>query len=285
MSGKNAVIITHFQEPDFQATYDNVRATCPDAKIVAFEDKCMMGPGRARHTAIGMAAEMGAQNVCIIDAHMRFRHRALQAMFDNVDKYPAAIYGCKCWHNEQCAFDVAKKPYSGAVFNLGATDVEPESTIPFAAKWASEGEYPTCIMGACYAFSIDWYKAIGAPLRLLHGWGTDEEVLSLCTHAAGGEIRYLGVECAHLYRTSRPAPPHHQVITWANRLQLLDLIPLSDALRADLKEKAWASKFPRDNAPACRAMMELTAADVAAIRQYLEAHGRALDWLAHGTRK
>lgn len=96
----------------------------------------------------------------------------------------------------------------GAYINLD------EEGHEFTGKWTSQ-LYPknkptddlitlSCVMGAFYCSSKEWWNYIGG-LKGLHNWGQDEPLISLKTWMMGGEVLCLrNLFAGHIYRKKTP---------------------------------------------------------------------------------
>lgn len=240
---KTAICIAYLNEPDLCNTVASVHESMPDAFIVAIEDNHQEGPGAIRHRCIEYARRADCDVAIIIDAHMRFKPDTLPEMAAYVRNRPTHLATCECWHNERCEMAGGKAPYKGAVFQL--KEAYADQCHAIVPKWRAEAEPITCVMGACYAFTLDWYYHIGAPLRLLQAWGCDEELLSGCTWFHGGEVVCLPFECAHLYRTGSTAnfDTRYLAGVWANEMAKVNLFPMPHGLRSELLDHVRGSGF------------------------------------------
>jgi hypothetical protein len=279
-----AIVCAYRNEPDLAATLESATAAAAGCDVTVYhvEDKTSVGPGRARHAGITKAVEAGAEYLAIIDAHMRFSPGLLAGMVAEVQAEPTALLCAPCHHNERCAFD--SPPYRGARFTLRA-DNQLER-VALCAQWAGPEDTANAVMGACYVMAADWYQEIGAPLRLLHSWGSDEEYMSAATWFAGGRVGVSGAgAAAHLYRNAGVAEPGPalQAGIWANRIGLLRMLPLSAARLAELED--WTRQSAVFNSPqlsaAIAGRLEAAAPLLDNIRDRLAGHGRdPEEWLA-----
>jgi hypothetical protein len=239
--GKTAVVVAHLEEPDLAATLASVRDTFPQGVVVEVEDVFRRGCAWARNEGISKAAAMGCDVVILIDAHMRFSPKALNDVDVYVRDGKMRLVGAPCHHNERCNFD--DTPYHNA--RLTMTAQNGDERVALCGQWRKDGEPLNCVMGACYGFRIADYVAAGRPLRLLSGWGSDEEALSLAFLFAGGEIFETTKPVAHLYRTRvhLPPTPQSRARTWSNRYLVVQSLPLCDKTRADLLAFMDASAY------------------------------------------
>lgn len=231
------IVVAYRREPDLDATCQDALASAAGVETTLYrvEDKTGAGCGRCRHLGITRAAADGCNAVLIIDAHMRFAPGLLAGMAHDAVARPRMLFCAPCHHNEKCSFDGS--PYRGAMFTLHADNGL--ERVALAAQWCKPDETANAIMGACYAFSTSLYSAMGEPLRALHSWGCDEEYLSGCAWFAGGRVEVSDRgECAHLYRNSGVADhgPGLTASIWANRLQLVDMLPLPPGVSVHLRE-------------------------------------------------
>ncbi len=266
---KTAIIIAYRNEPDLPNTIADVERQ-GNYHIYAEEDTAGQGPGRTRHRAICKARAEGCDGFIIIDAHMRFQPRAFQKMMQRARFIKRGIVCARCHHNESMSFD--DSPYLGAKFTIRANNGLEK--VALACQWNEEVPKTATIggiMGACYAMTMDWYEAIGEPLRLLHSWGFDEEYLAACTYFAGGKCELSTAEVAHLYRNKGVAnnTPQLNAKIWANRLQLLDMLPLAKQTRDDLYAWTCSSASVTVQWPLIHSFLDETRGDVDKLRAHL----------------
>lgn len=233
---KYSIIIAERQEPDLKATVANIKAGS-SAKVVVMSDHHGLGPQAMRDKGIGLASDSDV--VIIVDGHMRFQPGMLDAMAVYCARNPKSVVGTRCFHHHEITW--TGKAYGGARFawmDEGKDAHEPQS---FVGKWRQDqavGEIP-CVMGACYGFTRDWYMAgLHRPWQYGTGWGCDEELLSAATWLRGGKVELLPYAVWHRARKPGQVPyklTDRQLMgVWANRMRLLDMLPMGDIERESL---------------------------------------------------
>lgn len=239
---KTAVIIATRNEPDLQATMDNIRANS-NADVIAVEDEQGLGPQAMRHR--GVVEAVGADVVIIMDGHMRVKPGSLDAIAAEVAAGHHVVCA-RCNHNHV--------PWEGATYSAAKVCWKSEEFgnqhWVLSGKWRETPDPGPigCVMGACYAFSRDWYMdGIGAPWQFGAGWGCDEELLSISTWLAGGES-WLSPEVVWHRARSQDDVPYNLTIkqqagVWANRLMMLDMLPMSHDDRAELSEWIYRNEL------------------------------------------
>jgi len=239
---KYSIIISERNESEnLKQTIANIQETQRgEFEIIAISDQSGKGCAYCRNEGINRAKN---DIVIITDAHMRFKPGAL----DTQAEYTAAnlnhISCLKCHHNAKMTFN--DNPYMGARFIWKSKERDQHWILH--GKWRKQkttGEIP-CVMGACYGLSKSNYvEKLKSPLRFGKGWGMDEEMLCITNWLCGGKTVLLDLECAHLYRLQKDIPynlTHENILgVWANRLSLLQMLPLS---KPDFSElTAWLEK-------------------------------------------
>ena len=236
MTMKYSVIIAERNEPDLSATCANIRANS-SAHVVVMSDRKGLGPQAMRDKGIELAA--GSDVVIVMDGHMRVQPGMLDAMAGYCERNPSSVVGTRCFHHHDITW--TGKAYNGARFawmSEGKDAHEPQS---FVGKWRKSGdvgEIP-CVMGACYGFTRDWYmNGLRRPWQYGTGWGCDEELISSATWLRGGKVELLPYAVWH--RARKPGQVPYKITdmqllgVWANRLRLLDMLPMSDDERKEL---------------------------------------------------
>jgi hypothetical protein len=228
------LVIAERNEPDLQPTVENARATqSADLEVLVVSDTSGRGPQACRHAGI---TAVKTPTVIIADGHMRFAPGALDSLAQLVRLNPQTVFCAKCHHNAELSF--ADGAYGGARWSWKSE--ERNQYWVLSGKWrdtAEPGEIGVP-MGACYAFSREWYEHIGAPWRLGQGWGMDEETLAACTQLMGGRVELAPVEVAHRARAQADLPyalTHRQAAgVWANRLAIVEMLPMAADDRHEL---------------------------------------------------
>jgi glycosyltransferase involved in cell wall biosynthesis len=179
-----------------------------DAKYIRNEER--IGVAGSRDLGVSLSK---TPNVLIIDGHMRFKnddwHKKIP---DAISADPECAYCTVClglgYGRSEITDDTPK--YAGGHIQF-VTDMKGLSREILEPKWLpwQEGlsgrvyEIP-CILGANYAFSVEFYKKIKG-LEGLRMWGCDEVYLSMKAWQAGGSCKLLGnVEIGHIFRDSAP---------------------------------------------------------------------------------
>ena len=251
---KTAIVCAHLPtETELEETIKEAkRSAGSGCSVFAVEDKDLSGPGWNRNR--GIEAAKGCDVIIVIDAHMRFRGSALKELADAV-RQRGGLYTAICHHNTAKAFSGyydratgemlnertpdcgdASQGYSGARIVLRSRDDKLYQTL--TAKWRKTDSPGKCVsvMGACYAFSREWYFAAGQPLAMLRGWGCDEEALSIAAWLSGLNTEVLSCRVAHRYIVRGSFPCR----VMQNRSALLNAFVSSPADRADLY--SWLRK-------------------------------------------
>ena len=243
-----SVIIAERNEPDLKNTVANIKANSA-AHVIVMSDKDGNGPQYMRDKGVELAA--GSEVVIIMDGHMRVKPGALDAMAAWCMDNPKSVAVAECFHSYEQSWQ--GQPYSGA--RIALTDYGKDASEPqaFTAKWRKDhahGQIP-CVMGACYAFKRDWYMdGLRRPWRFGTGWGCDEEILSAATWLRGGTVNLLPVQVWHQARQPGKVPyklSRRELLgVWANRLRILDMLPMSTGEREDLVRHIMPSLSTRD---------------------------------------
>jgi glycosyltransferase involved in cell wall biosynthesis len=220
--------------------------TVAGVNVVRNEHHCGVSP--SRH--IG-ALHASCDWLLFVDSHMRFSRgwldRAMPALEASGSHRTLFCGSCLGLTDKPGGDDLDKHQakYWGATFI--AVGQHPHSQKPdrrvFEAIWHDpiEGESPEipCVMGACYFIRRDWYFYLD-PLRFLVHWGLEEEMLSLKTWLAGGEVRLLPrVEIGHVFPTISRKIPTRTVLR--NRLfSIRTILPaeMAEALIGQLPNSA-----------------------------------------------
>lgn len=122
----------------------------------------------------------------------------------------------------------------------------------FSGKWTQttdilnlpdELSMCSCVMGAFYASSKEWWNKIGG-LQGLVGWGYDEPLMSIKTYLAGGKCFILrDFYVGHLYRGKSPYISYSAGID-SNQIYLINLFsPNPEKLEENLKERIGENRY------------------------------------------
>ena len=232
---KTEVIIAERNEPDLANTVANIREN-NDCTVRVVSDTEGRGPQAMRHKGI---MESDADVVIIMDGHMRTLPRRLDAAAEYIGARGRKVACLKCFHSEQEQW--VENMYGGARLvwqDYGKDHKDPQA---FVAKWrkSTESGRIGCVMGACYVFRRDWYiDGLREPWKHGTGWGCDEELISAATWLRGGEVELLPWAVWHQARKAGTQPfsyTERQLYgVWANRLRLLQVLPMPQEQRNDL---------------------------------------------------
>ena len=226
------------EETGLQATIDSVaKSAGAGVKVFAVEDKDLSGPGANRHR--GIEAAKGAEVICIIDAHMKFRGGVIRKMADRVRKEGGLLQPF-CHHNPECSYSV--NTVTGAAYYAGARVVyrakDDRQYTALGCKWSRDKKPGPRggIMGACYVFRRDWYYDVGQPLSVLTGWGCDESLLSIAAWMSGHTPEVINGHVAHLYRAKTPwkVTDREKENVWMSRLALIHCVVSDLTARQEL---------------------------------------------------
>lgn len=177
-----------------------------DDQRVAFyrvHGRCGVGP--ARHLGATIASRPW---LLIIDAHMRFEAGWLEIAEARLKEHDRTLFCGTCVGLDRGNMEMSRpnSVYSGAFIRFVGPDESTGKMQFLEAKWirsaVADNEEIPCVLGACYFIQRSFFFQIGG-LRMLTGWGNDEEFLSLKTWLAGGSVRLLKpVRIGHQFRTA-----------------------------------------------------------------------------------
>jgi glycosyltransferase involved in cell wall biosynthesis len=164
-----------------------------------------MGVGPSRHVGVEAAS---APLIVITDAHVLFHDGWLTQLLDVLNGGGEKLLVCGQMDAIPETGDKNLGRYYGGhmIFHDPSTD-DPRWKI-LTAKWSKEKAAPyypiSAVMGACYAMRRDFFLKIGG-LKMLRNFGGDEEMLSMKTLLAGGEIRlFKPWKISHRFRNGKP---------------------------------------------------------------------------------
>jgi len=266
-----AIIAARDELPyNLQRTVDGIRGA--GVPVDVRHDSPPMGCGWRRHEGI-MACP--TEGVFLCDGHMEFGEGYFAGIAAELDRTPDALLVTRM---QSMSHDWTPKDgmYYGA--EIALRDEWPGGQfVPIAAKWRREetGDGDVgAVMGACYAFTRSSYERWGRPLAILRAWGCDEEALSIAAWMTGGRVRLVPGLARHMYQAPRGRAPElsdeEAARVWANRLALLNAIPMPESDRAGLVE--WMRRTPwlKTLSDRVNRSLSVRAADVERMRAALE---------------
>lgn len=182
-----------------------------DCETKVIHNKKRLGVGHSRHIGVEAAS---SDLILLTDSHMVFCPGWLDAVLQTLPGSEHLVLCGKCLAlSETC--DDPNHPegdYNGAWMQIYDPAALPRWKI-LTAKWAPDrlaaDFYPlSAMMGALYAMHRSWFLRIGG-LRMLRGFGHDEELLSIKTIRAGGSIRmFKSLKAGHVFRNRITKPPY-----------------------------------------------------------------------------
>lgn len=209
-----------------------VKVSDPETKVL--HNAKRLGVGPSRHIGVEAAS---SNLILITDSHMVFCAGWLDALMQTLPGSEHLVLCGKCLAlSETC--DDPNHPegeYQGARMVIHDPGAELRWRI-LTAKWAEDrlGKdfyLLSAIMGAAYSMHKSWFLHIGG-LKILRGFGIDEELLSLRTIRAGGHLRmFKALRVGHKFR-KRVKPPFSITIeeSLANTIALaLTSVPALEA--------------------------------------------------------
>ena len=201
----HSVIIPAINEPLLDWTVDNVKRISPEAEVIVMEDKKHEGVGIMRHRGIAKAKN---DNVIIIDGHMDFAKNCFRLLESQVKKNPKVIACPECRGLDKDLKPEVKNRFGADLFEVSPSGSSVKPNV-FTSKWRKSDTKKThsipIVLGACYAFSKDWYMdGLGGVWKYHKGWGKSEQFLSMMNYYMGGECRCVASTwAAHLFRKGR----------------------------------------------------------------------------------
>lgn len=229
---KLSIVITCLEDPDIYNTLHSIRETAgdrPEVIVVSdsssfqFQDntkgydslflnayRCGVGPSRT----VGVQHATG-DHVMIIDSHMRFKPGWYEEVMRRVDGREKTIHCAVCAGLDSQNMDVnnPKGRYYGAKLEIFGPDPNrPGAFRVFEGTWnktpPEDDAELSCLMGACYVMPRKWFLHLDA-LRFLRSWGGDEQMLSIKSWMAGGDVRLMrNVEIGHVFLRGEEKQPY-----------------------------------------------------------------------------
>jgi glycosyltransferase involved in cell wall biosynthesis len=153
--------------------------------------------------------------ILLIDAHMRFKNdNWLEKILNNLESEPNTVFGTVCVELTSDDEKITETQSRGYGATLTLLDKSKSGDTPkeiIAPKWMNRSrwmESPNnelpCVLGACYAFSREFFLKIKG-LEGLKMWGSTEAYLSMKTWMAGGKCKLLeDIEVGHKFRSKAP---------------------------------------------------------------------------------
>lgn len=200
----------------------------------------------ARHTGIQKAT---TPYIVVTDAHMAFPQDWANAVLAELQAHPKTV-ACARMQSVSGAFVPQAEGTSYTAARINWRAIEPVNGYAtrkhysaISAKWAAQKPGRIgAVMGAFYAFSRAWYREMAEPWEVGTGWGTDEEVISIASYLAGGDVRLMPIVVQHVYQVGGGVwrcNTDDVLGVWRNRFRVLHLFPFSAEDRGDLL--AWLS--------------------------------------------
>lgn len=242
---KIKAIIAHRNElpKNLHRTFYHIKSHGIDVDLVS--DAPAMGCGYRRHEGI-MSCKADAVLIC--DAHMAFSPGYFDGVIQHLKSNPKDITV-----SSMQSMDHDMRPIEGHVYYGGRPKIKDrwdQNYIPFAIKWRNKntGYEPIGgVMGACYGMTVENYRNMGQPLSILRAWGCDEELLSAAAWMTGGRCHMIPGVAYHMFAAPRSNPENlsdaEAVEIWANRLAVINAIPMPAGLKRELTSHLANSRF------------------------------------------
>lgn len=189
-----------------------------DVRVI--RNRVTLGVGPSRH--IGVCAAKG-ELVILCDGHMRFSPGWASVIDEQLIGHPDRLLCGQMLALEEGAEDLSKHSgvYNGARMVIYGNPKEEARYRILTAKWPTEAQnqqregqdlYPlSAIMGACYAMHRSEFLRLGG-LRLLQGFGLDEELLSIKWLRSGNQILMCKrLQAGHRCRKQKGPPPPYTI--------------------------------------------------------------------------
>lgn len=173
---------------------EEVESRIPWSDVRVIKTPGRLGAGPAKRYG-GMAAT--GDIIVLLDAHMRFNQSWLSDIVEAHELFPESIFCPACRD-----FPVDSKFLgSGAYFN-------PQMDV----KWLNRGPLDTidrvpAVLGACYVIPKNIWDDLQGFNPCFHGWGMEEQDLSLRSWLYGYEVRRINKLCV-LHRFNREMKGH-----------------------------------------------------------------------------
>lgn len=234
MTPSASVIIPHRNEnPEhLRITAESASAQMPGVEVLAIEDAPAIGVSYRRHQGI----EAARSNIIIVsDAHCLFDPGLFAGAAAMLEAHPARVLCFDCRDADPDTLAIKRE----GAHRSGADWWPWHDGAMLDVKWRYVRESgPTpCLMGGVYAFRRDYYlEALGGIWQHSRGWGGCEQLLSLATRKAGGEVWCMAEhEHSHLFKAGRSAKaePLNHLHTKQN-LWLAAYALLTDSERAEI---------------------------------------------------
>jgi hypothetical protein len=273
------VVVFDGTEPDMNINADQVIRT-----------KTVRGPGYCRDKGIAAAA---SDLIFICDAHMDFEDGFGRVIVKHhkQNRQDVCCGTSSALHDRDGVMALDDAVSTAARFCFRSEEPGGERWV-MSGKWAEQkpGEIG-CVYGACYSFTRQWYRKIGEPLRVLDGWGMDEEYLSAGSWLMGGRCVLLPYHTGHVYYGGEPNPayqptPGDAMRRFLNRWRFAEILPATKAEWEDMhgwlgmNVVAMMDSFPTN------AQYDISRAEVVSLRQHWAAGDwqRVLPWIDRAER-
>jgi len=265
----SVVIATHNEGPDLEATVALANASryrpyeiivwddCSDPPVDHRRIPCVTlhrtetqwGPGKSKQLAAGAAK---GDLIVVLDSHMRMPYDWLDIAIDAAQKHPRAIFCCACKGFDRGGFMAA-----GAEF---------KDNVNYDVSWCVRGKLDEidtvpCLLGACYFYPRDVWKALDGMNSWLYGWGYEEQDISMRAWQRGFEVRRIN-ELVVAHRFDR-VPTGTKLGTWHESYNRL--ICLATNLQ-DFNEEFYLA----DAHPEARRRFLETRGAIMSYRQYIQ---------------
>lgn len=221
---KLSIVVTALNEQPFELnqTIASIRETAEDKpEIIVVDDcsstpvecedktvrvihnrwRCGVGPSRT----IGVEAAKG-EFVILMDSHMRMTPGWYETLIARLEGRSKTVHCTTCLGLDRDHMDVNAPAgvYHGARLNVfGPDDNKAGRFQILEGVWnkdepADDAEQ-SCVMGANYALSREWFLKMDA-LRCLKFWAGDEQALSIKSWLMGGDVRFIKpVRIGHVF--------------------------------------------------------------------------------------
>lgn len=186
-----------------------VKVDDPEVKVL--HNKTRLGVGASRHLGVEAAT---ADLILITDAHVIMGDRWLEAVMGTLPGSEHLVLCGQCLSLQEGhdRLEQAIGTYNGARMVILDSGAEPRWRV-LTCKWIADKPGHDLYnlsgaMGAAYCFHKSFFLRIGG-LRMLRGWGGDEELLSLKTIRVGGIIKmFKSLKIGHRFRSKISKPQY-----------------------------------------------------------------------------